>query len=171
MLLPGLSGSYVLLLLGQYVLVLSAVDEARGALSVGAWGDLLDACWTILPVAIGVVVGIAVVGLVVRWLLKNLRQITLGVLLGLLVGAIFGLWPFRMPVAPEVGEVIRGVEVVSQEQAEAIEPKYWPTEYFTPTGGQIAQAGALVLLGAGISGFIGLLGPREEDRSSRAQAG
>ena len=170
MLLPGLSGSYVLLLLGQYVVVLSAVDEARAALSAGSLPALMEACWTVLPVAVGAVIGIGLVGIVVRWLLARLRGWTLGVLLGLLIGAVFGLWPFRMPVMPEVGMVIRGVEITSVEQAEAVAPKYWRTAYFTPTAGQIAQAGALVLLGAGISGSIGLLGGREEPRSSSDDA-
>lgn len=168
MLLPGLSGSYVLLILGQYVVVLSAIDEARAAFGVRAWSELLETGWTILPVALGVLVGIGLVGVIVRWLLENLKKVTLGVLLGLLVGAIFGLWPFRSPVPPPVGEVFRGVLVDSREQAEATKPKYWPTEPFSPSVAQFSGAGALVLVGASISGAIGLLGGRRDDRSSSA---
>ena len=170
MLLPGLSGSYVLLVLGQYVLVLTAVDEARGALTAGAWGDLVTSLWTIIPVVLGVVVGIGLVGLLVRWLLHAFRQLTLGVLLGLLVVEIFGLWPFKMPVPPEVGSVVRGVEIESVEQAEAVKTSRWPSVAFTPTSGQVASSCALVLLGAVISGSIGLLGRDSESADSDAKS-
>lgn len=173
MLLPGLSGSYVLLVLGQYVVVLTSIDEARAALSARAWPELLSALGTIVPVAIGAVVGIGVVGVVVRWCLTTFRQLTLGVLLGLLVGALFGLWPFAKPVPPEVGAVIRGTEITTPEQAAEVKPKYWPTVGFTPTAGQLAASCAWILLGAAISGGIGCLGrdenaPDEDTTSSES---
>lgn len=158
MILPGLSGSYVLLVLGQYVVILTTIDEARLAASAGDLEGLYAAGLTILPVAIGVVVGIGLVGTLVRWLLHHLNALTMGLLLGLLVGALLGLWPFREPTPPPVGSVVRGVEVVSVEQAEAIKPKYWPTRAFTPTSSQLAASTGLVLLGALVSGSIGLLG-------------
>lgn len=162
MLLPGLSGSYVLLVLGQYVVVLSAVEEARASLLDGAWGALAASFWTIVPVALGVIAGIAIVGLLVRWFLHSFRQATLGALLGLLIGAVFGLWPFRVPVPPEVGALVRGIPIESIEAAELVKPSHWPTIGFTPSSGQIAGACALVLLGAVISGAIGLLGREAE---------
>ena len=166
MLLPGLSGSYILLLLGQYVIVLAAIDEGRTAFTAGDWSNLLASFWTILPVAAGVVLGIFLVGIIVRWLLMRFRAITLGVLLGLLLGAVLGLWPFRVPVPPEVGDVIRGTEITSEEAALAVKPKYWRTEGFTPSAGELGTAGALILAGALVSGAIGLLGGVQEERSS-----
>ena len=174
MLLPGLSGSYVLLILGQYVIVLTAIDELRSVLSSGVFGDLGGPLEVIVPVALGVLLGIALVGLVVRWLLARFRSLTLGVLLGLLVGALFGLWPFKTPVPPEVGSVVRGVTINSIEEAEAVKTKYWPTVGFTPTSAQFGGACALILLGAVVSGAIGLLGGDDEEvragsRSSSAE--
>ena len=171
MLLPGLSGSYVLLVLGQYVVVLSSIDEARVAVTARAWPELFTAMGTIVPVAIGVVLGIAIVGVVVRWCLSHLRQLTLGVLLGLLVGALFGLWPFKEAVPPEIGSNVRGFEIVSLEQAESIKPKYWPTVGFTPTASQVAGACVWILLGAALSGAIGCLGRDEENDGSSSPAG
>ena len=171
MLLPGLSGSYVLLVLGQYVVVLSAIDESRAALTERAWPELFTAMGTIVPVGLGVIVGIALVGVVVRWCLSNLRQLTLGILLGLLVGALFGLWPFKQPVLPEIGSLVRGVEIVSIEQAEAIKTKYWPTVGFTPTAFQMAGSCAWILLGFAVSGAIGCLGKNEEPDGSSSPAG
>ncbi|HAW95863.1 MAG TPA: hypothetical protein DCX60_06265 [Phycisphaerales bacterium] len=163
MLLPGLSGSYVLLVLGEYVVILTTIDEARAAVSARDWAALVAAGWTVLPVALGVVLGIGTVGVVVRWLLKHARALTMGFLLGLLVGAVFGLWPFRMPVPPQVGTIVRGDLIESVEQAEAVKAKYWPTVGFTPTASQIGGAAALILVGVMISGSIGLLGGRDAD--------
>lgn len=171
MLLPGLSGSYVLLVLGQYVVVLTAVDEAKDALTARDWGALGATMWTIVPVAVGVIVGIAIIGLLVRWLLRAFRQATFGVLLGLLVGALFGLWPFKMPVPPAVGTLVRGIQVESVEAAELVKPSHWPTVGFTPTSAQLGMACALVLLGAVISGAIGLLGRGETAVSGPDGAG
>lgn len=171
MLLPGLSGSYVLLILGQYVVVLSSIDEARAAVTVRAWPEFFSAMGTIVPVGIGVILGIALVGVVVRWCLSHLRQLTLGVLLGLLVGALFGLWPFKQPVPPEIGTSVRGVEIVSVEQAESIKSKYWPTVGFTPTAFQMAGSCVWILLGTAISGAIGCLGRDEENDGSSSPAG
>ena len=127
--------------------------------------------WTMLPVVVGVVLGIGLVGLLVRWMLVHLHSWTMGVLLGLLIGALFGLWPFRAPVPPPVGSVVRGVEVTSVEQAEGIKPKYWPTQEFTPSGAQVGQAMGLVLLGAVLSGSIGLLGGSRTEEASASTAG
>lgn len=161
MLLPGLSGSYVLLVLGEYVVILTTIDEARAALSARDWAGLVTAGWTVLPVAIGVMLGIGTVGVVVRLLLAKVRGLTMGFLLGLLVGAVFGLWPFRMPVPPPVGSVVRGDLIESVAQAEAVKTKYWPTVGFTPTASQVGGATGLILLGVVISGSIGLLGGKD----------
>jgi putative membrane protein len=158
MILPGLSGSYVLLVLGQYVVILTTIDEARSAVSARDLEALSAAGMTMLPVAVGVVIGIGLVGILIRWLLVRAHSWTMGLLLGLLIGALLGLWPFRVAVPPPVGSVVRGVEVTSVEQSEAIKPKYWPTEGFTPTAEHVGQAMGLVLIGALLSGSIGLLG-------------
>ena len=165
MILPGLSGSYVLLVLGQYVVILTTIDEARLAVSGRDLEGLISSGMTILPVVIGVILGIGLVGSLVRWLLQHLNSLTMGVLLGLLVGALLGLWPFREPVPPPVGSVVRGVQVESQEQALEIKSKYWPNQEFTPSGPQLAQSMGLVLVGGLVSGAIGLLGGGGGSRS------
>ena len=171
MILPGLSGSYVLLVLGQYVVILTTIDEARMAVSARDLEGLSTAGLTMLPVAVGVVLGIGLVGLLIRWLLVRAPSWTMGLLLGLLVGALLGLWPFRTPVPPPVGSVVRGVEISSLEQAEQVKPKYWPTEGFTPAGLEVAQATGLILLGAVLSGSIGMLGGGRTDASEKAAHG
>ena len=148
MILPGVSGGYLLLLLGQYETILGAVDTLKaGLLEVDA-RLLLDASALLLPVGLGVVAGIAGVSNLLRWLLDRHRQVTLGALLGLLLGAVAGLWPFRQPVDPPLGAVVRG-QVVTEASLPGIDPADWPLEPFRPSTGQ--AAGALVLLVSGVA--------------------
>lgn len=159
MVLPGVSGSYLLLILGQYVVILEAIDAARS-------GNFSVAADVIIPVAIGVVIGVVVISNIVSLLLRRARKATLGVLLGLLIGAIFGLWPFRHPVHPQVGDQVQGQLIETTAQAEAIEPSKWLTEAFTPSFGMIL--GAIGLL---VAGFIISLAICRLGREERAEPG
>lgn len=98
MLLPGLSGSYLLLLSGQYVPVLDAVDGLKLALSAGSdlhWQALAAPAKVLAPFAAGTVAALVGMSSLLRLLLDRQRALMLGFLLGLLVGAVLGLWPFQ----------------------------------------------------------------------------
>ena len=79
-------------------------------------------------------------------------------MLGLLLGAVAGLWPFREPMLPEVGSIVRGERIESVEQAEAVPLKHRPTRSFTPSGGLAVGAITLVGVGIAISLLVGRLG-------------
>ncbi len=66
----------------------------------------------ILPVGLGVVIGVVAVSNLVKWLLEHHRQLTLGLLMGLVLGAVFGLWPFQHILEPVVGETVNGGDTV-----------------------------------------------------------
>jgi putative membrane protein len=147
MILPGVSGGYLLLVLGQYVPILAAIDDLKLALKGGEMGAVIEiGLKVILPVGLGVLVGVVGVSNLLRALLKRYEKVTLGVLFGLLLGAVVGLWPFQQGVEPRVGDVIKGQVMTSASLAE-LDAEDYPTEYFQPTGGQ--AGGALVLIVAG----------------------
>lgn len=103
MLLPGLSGGYLLVLSGQYVAILGAVDGIKAGLVHEAgpqWPDLVAAGKVLAPVAAGGLLALAVVSTVLQVLLRQQRALVLGLLLGLLLGAVLGLWPFRTDAQP-----------------------------------------------------------------------
>jgi len=162
MILPGISGGYLLLLLGQYVPILSGIDQlklallslADGALDTAA---LFEALEVVVPVGIGVVLGVVGVSNLLRFALRRFEKGTLGLLLGLLVGAVLGLWPFQQGVPPEPGARIEG-QVLSAEEAAALEPEEWPLELFTPSLSQALGSGGLILLGLAITVGIDRLG-------------
>ena len=79
--LPGVSGSFLLLTLGMYEPTIAAVNER-------------DFAYLAL-FALGAVVGLAAFVSVLRWLLEHRARITLIVIVGLMVGSLRALWPWQ----------------------------------------------------------------------------
>ena len=162
MILPGVSGGYLLLLLGQYEPILSAVDQLKeGLLGTGGvvpdFGLVMASMRVVIPVGTGVAVGVVGVSNLLKWLLKRFEKPTLGVLLGLLVGAVVGLYPFQAPVPPEVGFRYEGrlLEAIELSQ---VPSEDWSIESFSPSAWQVAGATGLVFLGFGVTMAVACLG-------------
>lgn len=85
MILPGVSGSFLLLLVGLYDVTLTAVDQRDIA--------------TLALIASGAVVGLATFSTFLHWLLDHHRDRVMALLLGLMVGSLRVLWPW--PAGPE----------------------------------------------------------------------
>ena len=165
MILPGVSGGYLLLVLGQYIVILGAIETARAAVSDQNWSQLIEAARIIIPVGIGVVVGVVVVSNLIKILLDRYTKATLGVLLGLLLGAVVGLWPFQQPTTPEVGSYIKG-QLINEENQTSFDKEDWPTASFRPGFGQIAGSLGLILLGFAASTGVALIGASASDEKS-----
>ncbi len=85
MILPGISGAFILLILGQYEYVLNAVVE-----------------FNVVPlifVAVGCVVGLALFSRVLSWLLKRYHSIVIATLVGFMAGSLRKIWPWREATA------------------------------------------------------------------------
>ncbi len=85
--LPGVSGSFTLLMLGLYDHVIDAIDERE--------------LGTIALVGIGAVVGLALFSSGLDWLLRHHHDTVVAALIGLMIGSLRILWPW--PAAPEGG--------------------------------------------------------------------
>ncbi|MFW5709033.1 MAG: DUF368 domain-containing protein [Chloroflexota bacterium] len=90
MILPGISGSFILLILGQYTIVLGAV-KALDIVSLGA-------------VALGAAVGIMLFSRVISWLLRHYENVTVAALVGFMAGSLRLIWL----------EAQKGIEVVNE---------------------------------------------------------
>lgn len=89
MILPGISGAFILLLLGAYEPVLSALTS-------------LD--WPVILVfASGCLLGLLSFSRVLYWLLHRARAATLATLAGVLAGSLYALWPWRRVLPAEQG--------------------------------------------------------------------
>lgn len=104
MVLPGVSGAYLLLVLGQYRTIVDAVAALAAGARAGDAAAAAGALPVLLPVAVGAGLGVVGVSNLVSWLLTRFRRATLGFLLGLLLGSVIGLWPFPgVPSAAQAG--------------------------------------------------------------------
>jgi len=174
MILPGVSGAYLLLLLGQYERIVGAIKDGIKAAMDADVDGVLAAGAVALPVGVGVVVGIVVVANVLRFVLHRYEKAALGVLLGLLLAAPLGLYPFKHAVAPEVGDVIDGEPVTADNLDEMRDPsnaKDWREETFTPGGTHLAGAAGLIVLGFGITMGVSRLGRAQESDDPGSGAG
>ncbi len=82
MILPGLSGSFILILMGNYQLIaIDAINDLR-------W-DIL------LPVLIGAGVGLVLFSHLLSWIFKKYRNQTIALLTGFIFGSVFILWPWQ----------------------------------------------------------------------------
>jgi putative membrane protein len=150
MILPGLSGSYLLLVLGQYVVILGAIAAAADAASARDWAAAAVTLKVIVPVGVGVIIGIVGVSNVVKLCLDRFPRATLGFLLGLLLGAVVGLWPFQQPSAELLKEAGDALSVAR-----------------TPTPLRLAGALGLVGLGFAASMTVSRLGGEADGVNGR----
>ena len=96
MILPGISGAYMLLILGRYETILAAIAQGKDyALSLGREGDPAEFLGIIIPVCIGAAVSLVTLSNLLKWMLHRHEQFTLGMLLGILLGSVIGIWPFH----------------------------------------------------------------------------
>jgi putative membrane protein len=163
MILPGISGGYLLLLLGQYEAILGTIDQLkRGLLGDGAGGGsdfglVLDAFTVVIPLGLGIAAGVVGVSNLLQWLLKRYAKATLGALLGLLLGAVVGLWPFQAPRPPVPGETLKG-RIVTEENVADFERDDWQLVSFEPSNREMATTVGLIAVGFGATLLIGQLG-------------
>lgn len=170
MILPGISGGYLLLILGQYLTILGAIDQLKTGLVGGNggeadWAVVREALHIFLPVALGVVVGIAGVSNLMRLLLSRFAKATLGVLLGLLLGAVLGLWPFQQGVRPQPGEQVKG-RAMTRELIAQLDPADYPLKRFPPSPRQLAGAAGLVVAGFLVTQGVAFAGRNRNGRNS-----
>ena len=179
MILPGVSGGYLLLLLGQYEPILGTIDRLkRGLLGDAASGAGFDpavvggALGVVIPLGVGIAVGVVGVSNALQWLLARYEKATLGALLGLLLGAVVGLWPFQEPTPPAPGDVVKG-RVLREADLAAVAPEDWPLRSFAPHAGHVAGALTAALAGLAATWAIGRLGrvsPETVDASASPSA-
>lgn len=93
MILPGISGSFILLILGKYQYILGAVSD------LVAGQDVVGNLLIIGVFAIGAVVGILSFSKFLHWLLSRWHKQALIILAGFIIGSLVKIWPWNNPEA------------------------------------------------------------------------
>lgn len=135
MILPGISGSFVLMVMGQYKTVLVAINELR----------LLE----LAVFATGCAVGLVGFVKLLQLLLRRYRSVVLAFLVGLILGSLWVLWPFK--------HVAEGAKIITGTN-------YLPAALDTEVLVSLASfaAGALGALGVNRLGKAGVGAPAQE---------
>jgi len=167
--LPGGSGTFVLILMGLYVPILRSVNNVKEALIARELSSLLDHALTLLPFAFGMVVGLVSVSLATKWALSRFPRATYGLLLGLLTGSVVGLFPFQRGIPPKVGDIIKA-QPVTAESLSGIDPEDWPVEFFTPSMLEAAVSVILILVALALTITLCRLESKWEARTSYPSA-
>jgi putative membrane protein len=92
MLLPGISGSYLLYILGSYAAVIGALADFTLSLKQGSFDA--TAFLILFNLSIGVVLGAVIFSRFISWLFSSYRQRTIALLVGFMIGAMKTVWPF-----------------------------------------------------------------------------
>ena len=121
MLLPGVSGSFILLILRKYAYVFDGI----GRLDPGV----------IIPFGVGVVLGLMAFSRVLAWLLREWYRTTLLAICGLLIGSLWVVWPFQ----ERRFEIVRGKRRLMESEP------VWPDAADETT------LGAFALMAAGLA--------------------
>ena len=110
MILPGISGAFILVLLGKYQYVLEAVNNR----------DLL----TLFLVAMGAGLGLIVFARFLNWLLKQYHDLTIAILTGIMLGSLRKVWPWKETLHSILD---RHGHSIPTSQANIL-PPHWNTE-------------------------------------------
>ncbi|MDX9942991.1 MAG: DUF368 domain-containing protein [Bacteroidales bacterium] len=99
MILPGISGSFILLLMGKYEYILTAVKEFNAMV--------------LLVFGLGCVTGIIAFSNIIAWLFRKFHNATLALLTGFMIGSLNKLWPWKQVVEERLnshGELVPFLE-------------------------------------------------------------
>lgn len=117
MVLPGISGSFILLILGKYKFIMGAISSFVGNIGWiwGASGASASVFWESFIVLavflLGAVVGILGFSKFLHWLLARWHKETLVVLAGFILGSLVKVWPWNNPEAVEQVERCGGMQI------------------------------------------------------------
>ncbi|WP_440825900.1 DUF368 domain-containing protein [Psychrobacter cryohalolentis] len=130
MILPGISGSFILLLMGAYDTVLEAVHTLNFAI--------------IFTLVAGMATGLLLFTRMLKWLLSRYYQATLALLIGFIAGSLVKVWPWK-------------TDALGTLNSEAV---YNVMPWHYPTGAEWLTTLSLMLLGAVLVTALSLWGRR-----------
>lgn len=141
MILPGISGSFILLLLGKYRFILESLNEFRLGI--------------IFLFSVGMVAGITSFSHLLHWLLHRYRNYTIAVLAGFMLGSLNKVWPWKVSIQTYFDS--KGKEHALTER------NLWPTQYEELTGFSAEWGMALLvaLMGAALVLLLERMGSRK----------
>ncbi|WP_299891543.1 DUF368 domain-containing protein [uncultured Lacinutrix sp.] len=95
MILPGISGAFILLILGAYQTAINTVDDLLQSILTMNFALFKAAFIKFLMLAIGAIIGIKSFSKILNWMFKNHKNLTLAILTGFMIGSLNKIWPWK----------------------------------------------------------------------------
>lgn len=123
MILPGISGAFIVLIMGKYLYITSAIDEfVHGRITL----EVLSA---LVVFAGGWAVGILSFSKGLRWLLNRYEPPTLALLGGFMLGSLRKIWPFKRQLTEDDFSRPLAELGLNEEKLERFTVNVWPDQY------------------------------------------
>ena len=95
MILPGISGAFILLLLGAYTGVIGILTDLSAGVTTFNWELFSGAFLKLIVFALGAIIGLKVFSGALNWLFKHHKNLILAILTGFMIGALNKIWPWK----------------------------------------------------------------------------
>lgn len=115
MILPGISGAFILLILGAYETAINTINNLIEGMTTGNWDILKDALLNFFMLGIGAVIGLKVFSKVLHWMFKHQKNITLAMLTGFMIGSLNKIWPWKNVLKTRINT--EGIEVTVLDES------------------------------------------------------
>ena len=115
MILPGVSGAFILLILGAYQTAIDTINNLREGLFTGNMELFKDALINFVLLALGAIIGIKVFSKILNWMFKHRKNITLAILTGFMIGSLNKIWPWKATISTRINS--EGVEIPFLEES------------------------------------------------------
>ena len=158
MILPGISGSFILLILGKYKYIMGAITGLTTGAAVGE--SLVILC----VFAVGAVCGILAFSRLLHWLLARFNKETLMVLAGFIIGSLVKVWPWSNMEAIVISQFPEIADMAAATQ-QAI-PAEVLADYIPQVDMQISSAVLFALIGFFLVTGIEILGKAMKRRQT-----
>ncbi|WP_339625047.1 DUF368 domain-containing protein [uncultured Winogradskyella sp.] len=95
MILPGVSGAFILLILGAYQTAIDTINNLVEGLTTANMALFKDALLKFTLLAIGAIIGLKVFSKTLNWMFKHQKNLTLAILTGFMIGSLNKIWPWK----------------------------------------------------------------------------
>ena len=113
MILPGISGAFILLLMGSYETVIGTINKFREGIVNFDMEILGEAMVKLSVFAIGAIIGLKSFSKILHWMFEKHKNTTLALLIGFMAGSLNKVWPWKQVLETRVnshGEVVPFIE-------------------------------------------------------------
>lgn len=113
MVIPGVSGSMIMMILGYYNTIIDTINDFINALKAFDIAAMLDTFVVLVPFGIGVLVGIVAVAKLIEFMLKKFPLVTYWAIIGLIVASPFAILIMMEASAVGVVEILTGIVLLA----------------------------------------------------------